>query len=569
MYIPSATPASPDNSSLGLLRIPFVFSQDRLLKSEQFIANAKDRGFSLSLANLQELHRHRLLVPLYRVSDDVDPALVIPRQNGDEGYWAHWAASGQLQDPSVGVWTEDWSYLRPDNAPQDWWDGHYYSPWQVLGLEAALGSLGLIDWGADLESAVSDAQQTRQLVLALVALTPRHYSRIWGQASLPAGRTFEQFHDAEYQIDETARLQVAGFPAARLLPSAETLLLRARGRDPLDELWPLLRHGTHLTWEHLKGSARVALEQRVAAEILLRAHEQLAIDGKLDPLPEHKGVMRQPLDDRITVRDGSADSLNRALARFGLSPQPRVLLIVEGDTEEIHFSRLLQEYGLDGSNQVRLHVLETSSTSPTLLANYVTAPRLGKAIGDKQAVDGVLTGLFVAMDPENNYAPSRVADTTRKLRGAVRHAVERQGGVIGEDELDALIHVSVWGAKTYELANFTDRQLLTAIQRLGEERDFAFGGDLSRWREQSEEALASARASESVIDIDHVPGGFGFSLSKPRLAELLLPDLLDALYDANEDLPVLKIMREVSNVHERLSRTGFILRNAADGRANF
>lgn len=55
--------------ALGLISMPFTFIQDGLLSTHDFINAAKDRGYRLSLNDLQAFHSNRLLVPLYRVSD--------------------------------------------------------------------------------------------------------------------------------------------------------------------------------------------------------------------------------------------------------------------------------------------------------------------------------------------------------------------------------------------------------------------------------------------------------------------------------------------------------------------
>lgn len=50
------------------------------------------------------------------------------------------------------------------------------------------------------------------------------------------------------------------------------------------EWWPLLRHADHTGWSQFHGKPRQALWQRIAAEILLRAYEELAGTGVVEPL---------------------------------------------------------------------------------------------------------------------------------------------------------------------------------------------------------------------------------------------------------------------------------------------
>jgi hypothetical protein len=57
------------SGALALVCMPFTFTQDELLSTDNFLKAAKARGYELSLDDLQEFHSNRLLLPLYRVSD--------------------------------------------------------------------------------------------------------------------------------------------------------------------------------------------------------------------------------------------------------------------------------------------------------------------------------------------------------------------------------------------------------------------------------------------------------------------------------------------------------------------
>src|SRR5438105_5751177 len=48
--------------SLALLQIPFVFTQDDVLNTDEFLRKAKERGHNVSLEGLQRLHSRRLLL---------------------------------------------------------------------------------------------------------------------------------------------------------------------------------------------------------------------------------------------------------------------------------------------------------------------------------------------------------------------------------------------------------------------------------------------------------------------------------------------------------------------------
>lgn len=77
---PRRAPTTSHVSSLDLLAIPAVFTQDALLDTRRFIAEAKKRGLSITLEDLQDLHTRGTLFPLYRVSDTASQGRRISRQ---------------------------------------------------------------------------------------------------------------------------------------------------------------------------------------------------------------------------------------------------------------------------------------------------------------------------------------------------------------------------------------------------------------------------------------------------------------------------------------------------------
>jgi hypothetical protein len=91
-------------SSLDLFAVPAVFTQNPLLDTGQFIDEAKKRGLSITLDDLQHLHTHGTLFSLFRVSDTAAtgrrisgrPSIV--SHNPTDWAWEA-AAEGRLHDP--------------------------------------------------------------------------------------------------------------------------------------------------------------------------------------------------------------------------------------------------------------------------------------------------------------------------------------------------------------------------------------------------------------------------------------------------------------------------------------
>ena len=199
-------------------------------------------------------------------------------------------------------------------------------------------------------------------------------------------------------------------------------------RDPLREWLPLVRHANHSAWSKLRGEPLDCLWLRIGAEILLRAHEELAANGDLEPLPDISGAdWWTPLHDRLSRTSSNAEPLERALAKFGLSPYPRVLVLVEGETELVHFPLLLEQFGLNRPEYVRVQLCKGAGVNPQLLARYAISPRIGGKLGDAWQLNATPTALVIAMDPENMWATAEKREgQDRKIKKAIREQVGLQ-----------------------------------------------------------------------------------------------------------------------------------------------
>jgi len=563
-------PHAPDGSALALLRLPGVFTQDKLLSPPDVVRKSKEHGRPVTLAQLQQLHSHRILLPLYRVADSASEGRAIPVDEplglNPRGWVMQAAYDGRIRDCAVEGYSAAWPYEQPQPFVRYWHSGFFYSDWQLHDLAWALGELRAITQGWDHPGRHEQADLRRSRAMALAALSPRHLPSITGRVTTPGGVDAERQWSARFAIEEAERLTLAGFPADRLLHDAE-LLLGAAHDDPMIEWWPLMQHSGAIGWEKTHGRTAECIAARLAAEVLLRAHERLADIGSLDSLPDlsHAGWW-SPLHDRIGGGSTLA-SLDQALDRLGLSPHPRVLLLVEGQTEHLHFTRLLRLFGLDRSDMVRVQNCRTSGVKPDLITRFVIAPRLAEKRSDVQMLHSHPTVLVIAMDPENSWTrPAQRENTRAKLKKAIREEVEAQldgAGRIGDEDLDWLVSIHVWGRNTFELANFNDDELITAMDALAAHQNLPTD---DAWRERARVELTAAR--DQPNDVKVALERLGLREDKIRLAELLWPVLLANVEDQLEweepTLPVLRVLKAVRQRVGLLLGGGYSLRPVDD-----
>jgi hypothetical protein len=547
-----------------------VFTQDGLLGTGDFLKQAKERGIDLSLDGLRSLHRGGLLAPLYRVDDNAVEELRIdvePTSGMNVRVWTIDAArTGRLRDSAQEGYSEEWPFERPAGVVNDdhhyWWNGYAYSPWQLLDLRHILDHHEAIEAGWHPGIDPQRVQRTRRVVCGLAALSPRFLPGVLGQMNIPPDMNEEGLWRFRRDGDTRQLLALAGFDAQNLRAEAEWLLGDAHTSDPLANWLPLIRHAGHRGWAKLKGLPLDCMWARIGAEVLLRAHEDLALDGYLEPLPNVAQLdWHVALHDRIAPTDNDGDSLERALGTFGLSPHPRVLLLVEGETEMDHVPRLLGEFGLTKPEQVRVQLCKGSSVNAHLVARYGITPRLGKKIGDIQLIDRTPTALVVAMDAENKFATAaKCGDERRKLQNAIREEIAFQGGEIGQADLDYLVEVRVWGEDKYELANFTDDELVPAITELAS-RQSNPRVISPTWEQELRSELQAARAAHSDIKVPM--GRMRVREDKPELAKQLWPALAAKcaaeLSATDIKTPVLALVVDVRQKVAMLSGGGYAL----------
>ena len=267
-------------STLLLLDVSFAFSQVLLLSSGQFRDEARNKWDQrVSIEDLEQLHQLGLLVPLYRAGDDREIEDLPSPHESDYGKIARYARAGRIRDP-YGEDPALWPHRRPDGAGEDWWDGFFYSEWQLLGLREALRERENLRIVPDEEEGYrAFAARQRHEHLALAALSARFFPSIVGRVTYRDGAERETLSAARHDVDAAARLVASGFSADRLRPTAEFLLSSAHAHDPMREWWDLARHSDASGWFRLRGRALEAVWQRIAAEVLLRAHEELATLG--------------------------------------------------------------------------------------------------------------------------------------------------------------------------------------------------------------------------------------------------------------------------------------------------
>lgn len=563
-------------SVLELLDLPYSFWQLRPLTEEQFRGEAKDRDVVLFPRQMEGLHRLRLLTPLLRVRRDGRPIAAAARR-GDPDRWeaAHWEPTGRfdlleareagrLYDPAHEHFIAR-RRLRHEVGDVTYRSSEYlYSHHQLLALpilRAALpnlsyGATGEVDGFGDVEPAYSgywrgQAEWLHPRLVALSALEPLYHHQIVRRIRYN-GDELERYEAWRRDLRPGAMLEWLGVDAAWIKESAGQLLREADGFDPLGGWSDLVREAEPASWERLEGEARSAVDLRIGAEIFLRYYDRL-VRGRLAPKIEPPP--RRHRDD-FSGRLKPQGSLDRTLATFGLSPHPRLVLVVEGETELLLFPRLMELSAVRKDRDfIAVENAQGVGRDISALIAYAVAPQTERDESDRYLrLLKPLTRLLAVMDAEGKYATKKGREERRQIwidRILATLPKEHRTPTV-RDSVDRLVAVETWDGKgqSFEFAHFTDRQLALATAQVDRRENLSL--------QKRIEMAGGIRASSGSLD------PLLARASKIELADALWPVLRARIERAEgrgteRRIPIVRVLDRAIELAHELPRRNVVI----------
>jgi hypothetical protein len=563
--------------NLSMLTVPWVFSQSHPLTTSNLLSELKKRGVSLDSRTLRELYRRGDLRPLAEITTrSARPGVAIsevPAARGSLQAELRIAlASGRIRDPGADGYRPR---LRFDDRrlsdPPRWMNGLIYSRWQLLAAPD-------LRWRLPFRR-VFGPYERRRVTLppldewsrppidrlagwfpVLAALEARYLPTVDPEWLRLANVEVEEWDEFRTYYDPVAMLSTLGVVPEEVQAFAEWLLHRAHTVDPTGDWSRLIRRAPDRGWKTLTGDALIALDHRLAAEVLLLFYEDLAQRNAAPPLPELPRMAWHPLFERIS--DQGDEELDSLLAHLGVSPHPGVVLVVEGETEELLVPRVFDHLNLRRTpDLVRVLCMRGADTELPLVAAATVVPLLGQRRGDSYDMIRPPTRLVVAVDQDQGWdTPAKVERKRANILNAIRKVIAAQGATVSDEDLETFVIVKQWPGKCFEFAHFDDTELAAALRRIN---PTCGGLSQSALVERIAETRGRGLDVKKVWDQNWTP-----QPSKIALAEALWPTLKTKIDDArwSESKPI----PEVANVvHEayllaQQSRIGTFVIRAAD-----
>jgi hypothetical protein len=571
-------------TTVDVVSLPWAMTQNKPLDVTEFVAEAHKRGFYLRTATLRELYRHRLLIPFVQitkrpVSEPAKPDKAASPFGGTHLMDLRSARdSGRLRDLALVPYRQRvsfeptrWTWAWPPPSP---WTGLLYSSYQLLALpdlEAMLatqryhkrGDLIIARMAKPSQPLLDRMVRFRKIAIALTAVEARYLPNLDPEfiqlTNVPDIADWDEYRAG---FDPVLAQTWLSYPSQQIRQDAEfILLMRAHHRDPVGSDWSeLMRRAPAKSRKYLKDSALIAMDDRIAAEILLRFYEDIALRGQADPLPDLSGAMGwHPLHERLSTRK---DTLDEALTDLGISPHPQVVLALEGETEAYHAPLVWRTLGYSSASEL-IRVLKLGGVGQNLqkVAALNVAPLIGKKVPGPNTTAWTVTRpsayLMMAIDPDEPFnRPENIERERAKLLNEITDVLKTQGVERpNPDELDHLIEIRVWSEPCYEFAHFTDEELADGIIAVhptigGWTRDQLVAA-LADWRARGKDikrVWTSGRWDEAS---QRMTGKWTPEPNKVDLAKALWPTLLRKIQSAmvTQDEPVPPIMQVITDAY--------------------
>ena len=467
-------------TSLDVLSREMPFTQTPILEPRDFVREAGRRGVQLDESLLEDLHRHRMLVPFYwahpgssRSQDIVDISNSRIADLGNSGIGPRLvrpAGNGEVTDPEHSrfrLWARtNEKQVQPDPHP-----GIYYSRHQLLLLPhirryieqhqtnfVGRGPRSLRSYRRLDPAFMPDAgyevacSEWRSLAVILSSLDTLVLPELYRKISWP-----EQWRQVRDAFDAHAAFQWLGLARADAHELVKRLLWNAKQLDETGELYDLIRRATPDTWEALSGRTLMAHDLRVAAEIVARVVEmaegvEVTDDCEGDPI----GAQRLATRGR---------DLEEILTSNGLSPHPSLVVIVEGETEKRLFPRVMESLGAPlRADRILVENREGLDQPIHLLARYAARPLLGNTFDKWVFLVRPPTRVLVLADPEKDYADEKMRDRQRDL---IKESIVKELPADLHTDLLAegteLVTVRSWPGGPFEFSHFSDEELADGL----------------------------------------------------------------------------------------------------------
>lgn len=515
-----------------------------LLDTEKFIRFCRDRDLAIDRDRLLRLERLGLFAPIFRVRaprGNHQPFL-IPIRDGD-----NWFDKGWAWDTTRIPFEHE---TPPDESPAQ---QGYYSIFQIDWLQHVLsmmtlhvhmdsyleektakkrGEQGIPLWTKRYRE-VQELSRTHayrpSIALLCQYISNRYYPNAVGdQRTVRTGNgvywdRWLMVEDRSWTWDDEVRRWDPGKVEAlfeltpkKLKHAYRTLAGAQQFIDPIANWYPLVQFVSLNKRRKLKGAALRAETLREGALMLRKLYSDLYRE-ELPPPNEVDATVRTPMPE-IVVRKDVRKHLEYVVNQYGINPQPKLVLFVEGQSEERIAHRLFEEYFGFPPGRLSIEIVTIRGV------DHATGTREDRFRAILRLVDYLhhhQTFAIVLLDNENNASKLKHASKTASSTYGKRARVTRPE------------YIHVWKA-AFELDNFSNTELARALSIVSGNRRVFTVAEVAACRTDKNPGAALSQLYNSATQ---------FSLPKLELADALVDILLSTESRRSpESRPIVKVL---------------------------
>lgn len=511
-----------------------------LLPTRQFVDYCVKRNLRITPEQLHRYEEQRIFKPVIRVVRP-EGANWILRYDGSPS--APDFAEGFVIDASA----PDANYAVPDLDDQS--SGAFYSQFQVMSLRHILRQLtlpvlldkdmGATDWDERIRQLSEYAKKTvdrfrEDHSLAAIPLLCQLISNrylpyaIGNQRSNLIRSTTQwggwiQFDSGDWDWSQFRRSWDPSFLVApfsmdemSLKRIHENIVLTMRSFDPLWAWSDLVRFVNQDNRDKLQGDALCAESYRQSAAMLRLLYRDL-FGTDFDPPGDTSIWLRSHLAD-LPALDDRRERLRYVVNEYGLNPQPKAVLLVEGESEVAFISRYVQ--------------LTFGSHFANLGIDIVNLRGVGNATGNKAS--DKFGAIFRLVDylHEQQTLCFIMLDNEGQAKNLKKAAKDRASIFQHRSRVMPQSHIRIWD-RDFEFDNFNDCELAKALSEIADGTEFL--------PEQVEKARSECK---SGVLPELFRRRTGVELNKPSLAQHLA-GIAATLGSASKPRPVTEFLDQV------------------------
>jgi len=451
-----------------------------LLGTEKFIKFCKDRGLSLNRERLIRLERLGLFAPVYRVKtpEQAGQRFDLPPTKNNDWFKIGWAwDTTSVQDP----------HTIPD--PKDRTQEGYYSIFQIGYLDFILNGLTLsvpmdefletsetreIDWNKSGEqwvevfrekaSMLRDHEYRRSQALLCQFISNCYYPHTQGDQRTIQVPYLSSYFDkwvilrpnlTNWDWEDYARRwnphqaeRLFQLTPEKLSHAYKGLAIAQESCDPVARWYKLIQFISVSERRRLKGNALKAETLRAGAHMLRLLYKDLYGED----LPHPNEVAGKVINHvpELKVRRDTLRYLELVANRYGVNPQPKLCLIVEGPSEESATLKIFKSWLGAHPSKFGIEIISLGGV------DKATGGKEDRFRAILRLVDYLhhhQTFTFLILDNER-YAKKLEAQASK------RKSIHGQNRYVTRPE-----HIKIWD-KSFELDNFSPKEIATALSAM-------------------------------------------------------------------------------------------------------